>query len=740
MNKNSRIAFSLFVFLYLSLYLAWLLAGPGGELERFLVGNLAMIFTSLVCAWLAYRAWRSSSDRRSKQAWGWLTLGLLAWLCGDMARMALEGFNVTPRIRPTALDILFSIGALSLLVGLFYFPRTLKQHPGRLRLGLDLTITTTAVVCLGWIFVLQPVMNVVTAGKGPVGALLYPVADLILLVTLLELFLLNEPGSFPTPLTWVLLGLAAYATSDLAYTYIRVNSSYLAGSPVDFGWTIGDGFIMAAALSFLYSKQTSAIPGPAPALHVKRIAERIQSILPLLATVVLGFYSIFEWQLSGKLDQLGLWTTVVLGVAIIGRQGIATGEVEFQQYARLVDSIAEPAFICDPQGNLRLVNPALLQIVGYEQADALLGLPLQLLVRPAQDVQRMLEMGGAKSSGWNGEIFLCRHDGQLVPVILALRPVDGIVGNRNALAGTAHDLSEIKRQQAALQQAYEQIANAHAALEKLNSQLELRVLEKTANLTEAYAQLERQNAALRNLDRLKSDFVSMVSHELRAPLTNINGGVELVMARAHGLPENARQTLSIVQAEILRLSRFIETILDLSALDAGRAPVYPAPLLLQKVIDNIKIQLLHIPNGERIHWQTDPATEIMADERALNSILFHLLDNAMKYAPTGAIWVTSGSDLASEQAWIRVEDEGEGIDPSDLPLLFTAFFRSRASDAQTVYGHGLGLYIVQRLVEAMNGKMEAENREEGGACFTCWLPMVIEEETGEENEFEDFAS
>jgi signal transduction histidine kinase len=76
---------------------------------------------------------------------------------------------------------------------------------------------------------------------------------------------------------------------------------------------------------------------------------------------------------------------------------------------------------------------------------------------------------------------------------------------------------------------------------------------------------------LQNLDHLKSDFVSLVSHELRAPLTNISGGIELLMVRTRSLTAQARQTLALVQGEILRLTRFIEAILDLSALDAGRA-------------------------------------------------------------------------------------------------------------------------------------------------------------------------
>jgi len=79
--------------------------------------------------------------------------------------------------------------------------------------------------------------------------------------------------------------------------------------------------------------------------------------------------------------------------------------------------------------------------------------------------------------------------------------------------------------------------------------------------------------------------------------------------------------------------------------------------------------------------------------------------------------------VAVGRGWISVTDEGAGIPEGDMTLLFTRFFRSHCSDAQTVYGHGLGLYIVQRLLEAMDGKIEVTNRPVKGACFTCWLPI-----------------
>jgi PAS domain S-box-containing protein len=395
--------------------------------------------------------------------------------------------------------------------------------------------------------------------------------------------------------------------------------------------------------------------------------------------------------------------------------------VELQQYANLVNSIAEPAFVCDRHGRLRLINPALLATAGYSDVHELLGRPLDQILSPSEGINALLIR--ALRVGWLGEYHLRRSSGALIPISLALRPLLPSGDSRLALAGTAHDLSEEKRRQADLKRAYEQIAADRAELERLNAQLELKVAEKTASLSQAYSQLEEQNRELQQLDEMKTDFVSMVSHELRAPLTNINGGIELLLTGRYDLAQRVRQNLVLVQAEIRRLTRFVETILDLSALEAGRLPLYPGPVALQDLVSGLRAQL----NQERISWQIPAGLPpLLADEQALTSVLFHLLDNALKYAPQGKISVTARSD--GERAWIEVSDEGPGIPPEKVSLLFDRFYRASPADSQTVYGHGLGLYIVRRLMEAMHGDVQASNRPEGGASFTLCLELAPKEE------------
>jgi len=718
--------------LYLALYLAWLLFARPPAVEQFWTGSLALVFSGLVVTLLAWNLRAAQVDPGLRSAWRWIAVGVSFWSAGDVLRVALTAFSPgwLPPVYPP--DVLFVFGAVALLAGLLLYPRQVRRQLGRGRLLSEATITTAATITLAWMVVFKPASATISIGQVHPTFLLYPIVDLVLLLVLLNLFVVNDAGSLPPPFAWITLGLAAYAVSDLAYAYLLPQASYTPWNLVNFGWTAGDALLLAAIAAQFQTLRSPAGAQNSP--FFQRSIARIQTLLPLVMTLVLGWYTIIDMQITSRTDSLGLWVTVVLSLALIGRQGILTGEVEFQRYASLVDSIAEPTFICNRKGEFHLVNPAFIQVTGRTQANDLLGVPLKQIVRSEQEIATLLHEG--LHGGWTGEVRLNTLTGDTLPVMLSLRPLTWRRGDKLSLAGTAHDLSEIKRQQAELLRAFEEIAAAHLAQERLNEELEQRVLEKTADLSEAYTQLERQNLALKNLDQLKSDFVSLVSHELRAPLTNINSGIELVLARSQILSPPAQETLTLVQAEILRLARFIETILDLSALDAGRMPIYPAPLDLKDVVRAIQRQMTHLSGVERIRWNLDePLPEFLADERALTSVLFHLLDNALKYAPEGEIVVSAG--VQDSRGWIRVADRGKGIPEEDLQLLFTRFFRSRPSDSQTIYGHGLGLYIVNRLLEAMNGKITVENHPEGGAWFTCWLPLVAEEDAGEEHELEN---
>ncbi|MEJ2013571.1 MAG: ATP-binding protein [Anaerolineales bacterium] len=165
---------------------------------------------------------------------------------------------------------------------------------------------------------------------------------------------------------------------------------------------------------------------------------------------------------------------------------------------------------------------------------------------------------------------------------------------------------------------------------------------------------------------------------------------------------------------------FVETILDLSALDAGRVQLDLAPLDLEDVVNTT---LLRFSQSERlsIDWASlRRLPAVLADQRALESVLYHVIDNALKYAPSGPIRIYANN--LERMVSMEVHDEGPGIPEDERERVFQMFHRLDSSDARAIYGHGLGLPMARRLVEGMGGTIEVGSSTSGGTLVMITLP------------------
>ena len=158
---------------------------------------------------------------------------------------------------------------------------------------------------------------------------------------------------------------------------------------------------------------------------------------------------------------------------------------------------------------------------------------------------------------------------------------------------------------------------------------------------------------------MKTDFVNLVSHELRAPLTNVSGGVELMLKRRHGTGELI--VLRLIQAEIRRLSSFVENILSVAAIEAGRYVLHPVQLDVRCGRRPIGVGLEDPARAPSHPYPIFPSDLplVLADEAALRSILVHLIDNSLKYAPDSPVHV--GADSVDGAVRLEVRDLGPGV-------------------------------------------------------------------------------
>ena len=242
---------------------------------------------------------------------------------------------------------------------------------------------------------------------------------------------------------------------------------------------------------------------------------------------------------------------------------------------------------------------------------------------------------------------------------------------------------------------------ATAGLQQLNRTFENIIEERTAALEQRNTELARANQELQHLDEMKSEFVSLVSHELRAPLTTLNGGLELALQNADNLLPAARHTFETMSSESARLTKLVQTILDVSRLEAGKLTINPGPVAVRPLLEQA-VEVILVPQNRPIDWKFSPdLPPVWTDETHLEEIVRNLLRNADKYSPAGSpiqISATQEGDCVR----ISVRDHGIGVKPELQEYIFERFGRGQTTE-NAPPGWGLGLYFARKLILAQNG-------------------------------------
>lgn len=229
---------------------------------------------------------------------------------------------------------------------------------------------------------------------------------------------------------------------------------------------------------------------------------------------------------------------------------------------------------------------------------------------------------------------------------------------------------------------------------------------------------------LKELERLRTEFVANVSHELKTPLTSIVGFVETLKEGAVEDEENRLKFLEIIDEQSHKLHRLIEDLLFLSRVESGQTE-----LQLQKVeFQNLLLPLLRTfekslsKRGIRVHKQIMPENFFLeADPKLLEQVMTNLIDNAIKYNKDGGE-ITIRAYAAHPNLYIEVRDTGIGIPEGDLPRIFERFYRVDKSRARESGGSGLGLAIVKHILERHGGTIYASSKPGEGSIFTMQLP------------------
>jgi PAS domain S-box-containing protein len=245
--------------------------------------------------------------------------------------------------------------------------------------------------------------------------------------------------------------------------------------------------------------------------------------------------------------------------------------------------------------------------------------------------------------------------------------------------------------------------------------LERRVKERTEAL-------EKANIKLKELDRLKTRFVTNISHELRTPVSNLSLYTDLL---ERGNPEKREQYMKVIREQLLRLQRLIEDVVNLSRLDGTFDLSTPVPIDLNHLVtqlvarymsklNNLDVSLNFIPySGKAVVW---------ANYEDLSQSVNNLISNAIQYTPMGTVDVVIGFDREQREYYVRVTDTGVGISSEDIPHIFDRFYRGDNAHEVSTPGTGLGLSLAKEAIQLFGGRITVTSELNHGSTFTMWLP------------------
>jgi len=397
------------------------------------------------------------------------------------------------------------------------------------------------------------------------------------------------------------------------------------------------------------------------------VGEKLVGVLDVQSTEVNAF---------GEDDLRNLSSIAAQAAVAIERARLYEATLaERKRTERIVTSIADGVVTVDRELRVLSMNPAAEQMTGWQEAEAIGHSCAEVLSLTSESGESLCNESCQELSGHNfPRARTLRKDGRPIYVSASLAP----------LLGPA-----------------DQVSGGVIAIRDCTAEMEL--------------------------DRMKSEMVTMVSHELRSPLANMQTAIELVLTSDFEV-DLQREMSNLVRSQCARLASFVEELLDVSQLEAGQIAMRWEPVTLWPLIQQI-VTTLEATERRGHRFQLIGQSELpfaWADPRKVEMILTNLLQNAANYSPDGSTITIEAKTTENTDILVSVSDEGEGIAPANLEQIFQPYYRIGNSSSEKVPGRGLGLYIVKKLVEMHGSRIWVESEVGKGSHFIFTLPRMEE--------------
>jgi PAS domain S-box-containing protein len=377
----------------------------------------------------------------------------------------------------------------------------------------------------------------------------------------------------------------------------------------------------------------------------------------------------------------------------------------------LFSSAAEGLVLVDRTGAIRMLNPRLLELFGHGKGE-LLGRSIETLLpdslRQAHSRQRegYNRHPENRHMGRGRELYGLRKDGTTFPVEVGLNHFE--VDHELYVMALVTDITERRKAQEVLQR------NA--------AELEKRVEERTEELAKGARAVEIAYRREKELNALKSRFVSMASHEFRTPLSTIMGSADLIGRYTEGAEnEKVHKHVQRIRNKVRDLTAILNDFLSFERISQGDLPSEPEELDIVHLCIGLMEEMRGMAKaGQALEYDhRSEERTIVLDRGMLLNAITNLVTNAIKYSPEGSA-VLLRTSISGNRLCISVEDHGIGIPEADQAHLLDPFFR--AQNVLTIQGTGLGLHLVKRYMDLMGGEIDWTSTPGKGSTFTLRIP------------------
>ena len=682
------------------LFIAWTANRWGGDSVTIGVDDIGeAVASGLAAASCALAAWRNRG--RVRLAWTMFGLSALSWTVGELIWSWYEVVRGEALPFPSLADAGFLLAIPLAIAGVFAFTSAPTRLATRGETVLAGSIVALSLLFIAWNFGLAKVYETSNSSLPALAiGLAYPVGDIIT-ATVLIVALRRARRPEIGRMALLLGGIACNALADSAFTYLTANGTYGAiGSVLDSGWVAGYLLIALAPLWPTRSSDQAREEGP---------IELWQLALPW-AAVFIGAITVVRMSALGQqMDSFSEVLAGSIGILVVANQVLT--------HRDSLDLLNKSRYA---EGQVSRRNALLNEIISHAPLGiARVGVDMNIIdVNPR--MAGLLRMGTQEMVGTPVAKYL--HPDEFARVFEFFQPlwkgrVDTIESESRALRSDSSEVwlhwtaTGVRNRSGRIEYflvLYEDVDAQHAANEAAAAHL----------------------AGLERLNRLKSEFVSLVSHEFRTALVGISGFSEMIRDEDVSLEESKGYAADI-NKDAERLNRMINDMLDLDRIEAGRLTLHVQNVDLIPLLEDAADRARASSARHFIVCKFDGHPTVQADPDRLAQVVANLLSNAVKYSPDGGE-IALTSMVRDGVVDVSVLDHGIGIAPEFIQRLFSRYERYEKT-AGKILGTGLGLAITRQIVEMHGGKVWVDSQLGSGSDFHFTVPLAVAPQQAQES-------